>query len=295
MNGNEEGFEKRAALIQRLADYLYGRVGPERAIDLRQVTDQLRDDNPEVLKQLLRKLDALEILEFDGRENIRLRIAGKNLYEKQCMPETILGLNYSDAKYSPAVVRIVVRKPDGVDVSGTGFFIADPPNSIITNRHVVFGNKILHIDNSAGQRVWEGELPSVLGPEDLDIAAIQCATPEDIMPIRIDWAADSVRPLDEVLVLGYPYVAFHEPALHHAKGKVGSRPRRLAGPGQEVRDSLIISDVAAPGCSGGPVISMEGRVVGIVAGEVGAEGENIGRQIFISVIPSHYLREVFRQ
>lgn len=295
MNGDHEGFAPRAARIQLLSDSLYRLAGAGNIVELNQILEQIRNEDPASIAQLLRKLDAMEIVDFDGMERIRLRVAGKTYYDEQCMAEVILGLNYSDEKYSSAVVRIVLRKPDGSAVSGTGFFVNDPPNHIVTNRHVVDGNTIVRIEDLNGRPVREGELPKVLGPEDLDIAAIECPIPRDLVPPRIDWTPNSVRPLDEVLVLGYPYVALHQPTLHHAKGKVGSRPRRLTGIGQEIRESLIISDVAAPGCSGGPVISIKGMVAGVIVGEVGVEGENMGRQIFVSAIPSHYLRELFQK
>jgi S1-C subfamily serine protease len=293
MNGQREAFGPMAIRIQRLADRLYGKVRPENHVELQEFLAEIQDEEPAAIVQLLRRLDGIEIIDFDGRERIRLSAVGKTFYDQQCMPEVVLGLGYSDEKYSPAVVRLVLKKPDGVVVSGSGFFVDDPPSRIITNRHVLFRNEILQIENFNGEPISVGDLPKAFGPEDLDMAAIECVAPGNFVPLRIDWAPDSVRPLDEVLVLGYPYFGLHEPALHHAKGKIGSRPRRLAGVGQMVRDSLIISDAAAPGCSGGPVISTRGMVVGIIAGEVGAEGDAAGRQIFVSAIPSHYLREVF--
>lgn len=221
---------------------------------------------------------------------VRLLGAGKSLYEQQCIPEMVLGLRYSKEKYRAAVVRIAVRHSNGEPAAGSGFFVEDPPNHIITNRHVVYKNTITHIEREDGEDIAGWQLPAILGPENLDLAAIKCPVPQNVTPIRIDWTRGAARELDEVLVMSYPYIALAKPALYPATGKVGTMVTLLT----DDRESLMISDVGAGGSSGGPVISVKGMVIGIVAREAETQVQGAGAaRILVSAIPSYYLGELF--
>jgi len=289
MHGLHENFEAIAPQIERLAGYLYGQPRPDNSVDLAEIIRALPELEAPTVERLLGKLDSSEIVEFDDRrQRITLVPYGRLLQELQCVPEVVLGLNYSDQKFAKAVVRIVIQKPDGEPGAGTGFFVAEPPDRVITNRHVA-ENQIVQIEDSRNQVILRGDSPKILGPDDLDLAAITCQMPADITPVQIDWKHESVRHRDRVLVFGYPYVANHEPALLHAEGTVLMITRRL---GAVPRNSLIISNAAARGCSGGPVIGITGMAVGIVAREEQAEVEGVAPLQFLSAIPSHYLREL---
>jgi len=288
MNGHHENFDAIAPQIERLAAHLYGQPHPNNTIELEEVIRAFPELEAVAVERLLGRLDAREIVEFDDRrQRIRLLPTGRLLNEQQCVAEFVLGLNYSNQRFANAVVRLVVVKPDGSETAGSGFFVAEPPDHVITNRHVA-ENRIIQIEDSRGQVLSRGDLPKNLGEEDLDLAAVRCQMPAQIIPIRIDWNREAVRPADNVLVFGYPYVANHEPALLHAQGTINMIARRLGA----ARNSLIISDAAARGCSGGPVISITGMVIGIVAREEEAAVEGAAPLRFLSAIPSHYLQDV---
>jgi S1-C subfamily serine protease len=290
MNGlHDDEIEIMAQNIVRLSDYLYADPREDNLVELTDVIRAFPQLCGAEVEQLLRRLDDSGIVEFDDRRQIiRLVPDGRLFQEQKCVPEVVLGLNYSDMRFSKAVVRIVVRKVNGDEGAGSGFFIADPPNLVITNRHVA-SNEIVQIEDLNNRVIFRGDPPKTLGPEDLDLAAITCQIPAEVVPIRIDWNHESARHLDPVLVFGYPYVANHEPALFHAEGTISMIARRL---GPVVRSSLIISDAAARGCSGGPVLSATGRAIGIVAREEEAQAEGNRNLVFLSAIPSYYLQEV---
>ena len=88
------------------------------------------------------------------------------------MPEVVLGFDYIDEKYRGAVVRVVVRKPNGDPAAGTGFFINDPPNHIVTNQHVA-ELEVIQIEDLDNNAFHHGDCPRISGPEDLDLAAIR--------------------------------------------------------------------------------------------------------------------------
>ncbi len=274
--------------IELLCEFLYARPRETNILGLGQIIEGLPQLDGRTVEQILTGLSESEIIEFDDRrETVRLLPDGRRFHELKCVPEVVFGLGYSDNRFSRAVVRIVIRKVNGDPGAGSGFFIAGPPNHIVTNRHIA-SNEIVQIENLEGRVVSEGDLPKILAPEDLDLAAISCQMPDGVIPIRIDWDPESARPLHRVLLLGYPYVANHAPALFHAEGKISMVSKRL---GSVLRTSLVISDVAARGCSGGPVLNIMGRAIGIVAREEEAQTEGHRPLTFLTAIPSFYLNE----
>jgi S1-C subfamily serine protease len=272
----------RAQHIQKIADHLYGGVHAESPIQLTEIANQTQIDKAEVAF-LLRKFEGKELVDFDGQQ-VRLMGAGKSLYEEQCFPEFVMGLEYCLEKYRAAVVRVVVVNTRGDQAAGTGFFADAPLDRIVTNRHVLFQRTIVRIEGQNGEPVSTGPLPAKLAPGDLDLATIECAVPCGVKPLRVDWKRDAARELEEVLVLSYPLLALTKVALYPAIGNVGILGEEL----QSGRNSLMISHVGAPGSSGGPVISAKGKVIGVVSHE--AETQDVGGiRIFLSAIPSHYL------
>jgi len=285
MSGFSEDFPILSRQIQCIADYLFGRNHRDELVKLDEVAHETEIDRADAVR-LLRKLEAKEIVDIDGQD-VRLMGLGVSLYEDRCIPEFVLGLSFSLEKYRAAVVRIIVGRPEGGEAAGTGFFVTAPQNRIITNRHVVFRRTIIRIEDEHGEALSTGPLQIKLGPEDLDLAAIQCPPPHNVTPIPVDWKPDSARELDEVLVLSYPDIALTKPALYPATGKVGILGDLLIG-----RKSLLISGVASAGSSGGPVISVKGKAIGIVAHEAESQGTGATR-IFVGAIPGHYLGEIF--
>jgi len=285
MSGLSEESTLVSGQVQSIADYLFGRPHSSDLIQLNDIASGTQIDKTN-LPRLLRKLETKEIIDIEG-QHVRLRGLGVSLHEERCIPEFVLGLPFCLEKYRAAVVRIVVGKVEGGEAAGTGFFVTAPPNRIITNRHVVFRRTIIRIENEHGEIIATGPLQAETGPENLDLAAIQFAAPPDVTPIPIDWARDSVRELDEVLVLSYPDIALTKPALYPATGRVGILGDLLIG-----RKSLMISGVASAGSSGGPIISEKGKAIAIVAREAESREEGATR-IFVGAIPSHYLAEIF--
>lgn len=287
MNGLPEAFGPLAARLERLTDFLYGQDYPNNRVSFAQITAALPDENVEALRQSLRKLNGKELIYFDGQNNVELYGLGKYLHAGGCVPEFVLGFEYVAEKYRDAVVRVVVRKANGDPAAGSGFFINDPPNHIITNRHVA-ENEVTQIEDRDGHVVHAGNCHRILAPEeDLDLGAIQCQQPANIVPLKIAWSRGSLRPMAEVLVLGYPLVGGHLPGLHHGRGRIGQIAKQFSG-----AESIILTELTDAGGSGGPVINFEGMVVGIVSGQRIAQGAGPIQTVFVNAIPSDYLRQV---
>ena len=205
-----------------------------------------------------------------------------------CVPELILGERYIAERFGPAVVHVIVQTANHDETGGSGFFCSDYPGYIATGAHVVRDRQILRIVNHAREVLAQGPLPVVVGPNNLDIALIRCQQPTDLIPIRIEWRQEMLRPLEELLIFGYPPYPNRLPALHHSRAELHAITQDF----RNERDSLIISSVTRPGSSGGPVLTARGFATGIV------DQENMGEHLderpisFFTATPSRYFREL---
>ncbi len=164
----------------------------------------------------------------------------------------------------PSVVRVTgyTRSKDGkeeVERSvGTGVVIVDK-GIILTNLHVVQGAESIKVEFSDGLE----SVATVTGvqPEN-DLAVLQAQKiPDDLIAATMRSTQD-LLPGDEVLAVGFPFGI----GPSASTGVVSGLKRSFRSPeGKQAMDNLIQFDAAAnPGNSGGPLVTMDGQVVGIV-------------------------------
>ena len=130
---------------------------------------------------------------------------------------------------------------------------------ILTNLHVVLGAQKLRLRFADGTES-DAELVSVQ-PEN-DLAVLQAKTlPDDLQAATMRSTGD-LAPGDQVIAVGYPFGI--GPSV--SAGVVSGLKRDYVSPqGKRVLTNLIQFDAAAnPGNSGGPLVTMDGEVVGIV-------------------------------
>ncbi len=165
---------------------------------------------------------------------------------------------------SPSVVRVTsfVKSKDGKeDVQfgvGTGVVIVDK-GIILTNLHVVQGAQSVKVTFFDGME----STASVTGaqPEN-DLAVLQAhKIPDDMIAATMRSTAE-LRPGDQVLAVGFPFGI----GPSASAGVVSGLKRSFRSPeGKQELTNLIQFDAAAnPGNSGGPLVTMDGQVVGIV-------------------------------
>jgi S1-C subfamily serine protease len=165
----------------------------------------------------------------------------------------------------PSVVRVQGLRddPDGYagDMEhgvGTGVVIVDK-GLILTNLHVVAGSDKVKVTFFDG---LESDASVVsLQPEN-DLAVLKAArVPDDMAPATLRSTKDLV-PGDEVVAVGFPFGI--GPSV--SSGVVSGLKREFLSPqGKRVLTNLIQFDAAAnPGSSGGPLVTADGAVVGIV-------------------------------
>ena len=141
---------------------------------------------------------------------------------------------------------------------GTGVVIVDD-GTILTNLHVVYGAKRLTVTFYDGTEA-EARLVSV-HPEN-DLAVIRAQKIPDDLPAATLGSAGRLKPGDEVVAVGFPFGM--GPSVSY--GVISGLNREFRSPeGERLLTRLIQFDAAANfGNSGGPLVTMQGDVVGIV-------------------------------
>ncbi|HZD41979.1 MAG TPA: trypsin-like peptidase domain-containing protein [Terriglobales bacterium] len=165
----------------------------------------------------------------------------------------------------PSIVRVRGLEPgkDGKDIEksvGTGVVIVDK-GIILTNLHVVLGAKrvqVVFADGLESDATITGVRP------EHDLAVLQAQTiPDDLVAATMQSTAN-LKLGDQVVAVGFPFGI--GPSV--TAGVVSGLQREFHSPeGKRQLTNLIQFDAAAnPGNSGGPLVTLEGEVVGIVTG-----------------------------
>jgi S1-C subfamily serine protease len=166
-----------------------------------------------------------------------------------------------------SVVRVVgeqpVDRPDPKEGEekksiGSGVVIVDK-GLILTNLHVVQGAVRIRVTFANGTQS-DASIINVQ-PEN-DLAVLQATTLPDDLEAATMRSTGGLRPGDEVIAVGYPFGI----GPSTSQGVVSGLKREFRSPeGKRILTNLIQFDAAAnPGNSGGPLVTMDGNVVGIV-------------------------------
>ncbi|HET7032615.1 MAG TPA: trypsin-like peptidase domain-containing protein [Casimicrobiaceae bacterium] len=172
------------------------------------------------------------------------------------------------AKAYEAVRRSVVRvrgranseREDGYATEGvgTGVVIVDT-GIILTNLHVVAGADQVQVEFFDGM---ESEASVIGARPEHDLAVLQAKKLPDDLPAATLRSTADLAVGDEVVAVGFPFGI----GPSASAGIVSGLQREYRSPqGKQVLTNLIQFDAAAnPGNSGGPLVTADGEVVGIV-------------------------------
>ncbi|MEO6362099.1 MAG: trypsin-like peptidase domain-containing protein, partial [Caldimonas sp.] len=170
----------------------------------------------------------------------------------------------------PSLVRVVGLMTEGDDGKddkdhgsvergvGSGVVIIDN-GTILTNLHVVAGAKKIRVTFADGS---ESDATVINTQPENDLAVLRARPiPDDLFAATMRSTAD-LSPGDQVVAVGFPFGI--GPSV--SSGVVSGLKRQFRSPdGQQMLTNLIQFDAAAnPGNSGGPLVTMDGEVVGIV-------------------------------
>ena len=133
--------------------------------------------------------------------------------------------------------------------SGTGFIINES-GLVVTNRHVVEGARRVSVILSTGEE-FRGDV--IQRHSVLDLAYIQINSDQSFTPLALGDSND-VRIGEAVIAIGYPLGE-----------ELGLEPTVSRGIISAKRDEYLQTDASLnPGNSGGPLLSGDGRVIGVI-------------------------------
>jgi serine protease Do len=162
----------------------------------------------------------------------------------------------------PAVVCIegkgkaaVRPKLDDIDPGfGSGFLI-DPSGIVVTNNHVVRDTSVVEVTLHDGRKFTSKDIRR--DPK-ADLAVIRLETKEQL-PFLEFGSSDAMEVGDRVLAVGAPFGLTGSVT----QGIVSGKSRNL---NLNLYEDFLQTDAAVnPGNSGGPLVNMEGKVVGLTA------------------------------
>ncbi len=193
------------------------------------------------------------------------RLRAEKEREKEREKEKQAALDPSKPKVKPKPPAPAIVKPadpkDDEEVEygvGTGVVIIDK-GVILTNLHVVSGADRIKVIFSDGLES-EARITGVQAEDDL--AVLQASKIPDDMIAATMRSTNDLAPGDKVLAVGFPFGI----GPSASGGVVSGLKRAFRSPeGKQEMTNLIQFDAAAnPGNSGGPLVTMDGEVVGIV-------------------------------
>jgi len=149
---------------------------------------------------------------------------------------------------------------------GTGWPIA--PGYVITNNHVVSGSNDVVLVTGNGERI---PAKAVLLDEKNDIAFLS-VTDSTCLPPALPLAGSPAETGASVFTIGFPRIDVlgTAPKLTGGMISAGTGPRNNP---ESYRTTVSIQ----PGNSGGPLLNMQGEVVGLVTSMLGVRNESTGK------------------
>ncbi|QNP49803.1 S1C family serine protease [Diaphorobacter aerolatus] len=167
------------------------------------------------------------------------------------------------AKIAPSVVHVVgyTRTKRGTEVErgeGTGVVVIDT-GIILTNLHVVNGSRRIEVQFADGST---SNAVVVNVQVENDLAVLKASEPPDDLQAAAMRSTEGLNAGDQVVAVGFPFGI--GPSV--SAGVISGFKREFQSPeGKQVLRNLIQFDAPAnPGNSGGPLVTMDGEVIGIV-------------------------------
>ncbi|MGG5820324.1 trypsin-like peptidase domain-containing protein [Falsiroseomonas sp. HW251] len=141
--------------------------------------------------------------------------------------------------------------------SGTGFVVA--PDRVMTNHHVVDGCDRILARTPDGR--WLAATPPAQVDRALDLAVL--TIPGNPGPVLAFRAGPAIRRGEDVIVYGFPLAGLLSSDPKLTRGVINA----LAGVGNDPNNFQISAEVQ-PGNSGGPMLDLQGHVVGVVVSKL---------------------------
>ena len=155
---------------------------------------------------------------------------------------------------SASVLKVHGTNSCGNGIEGSGFLYA--PDRLMTNAHVVAGVSEPDVLLDAGPVPAE----VVYYNEDLDVAVLEFES-DGLPTLVFDRDAQAG---DGVAILGYPQDGPYDVQVARLRAEQRLRSPDIYGNGTVLREVFSLRGLVRPGNSGGPIVTSEGRVAGVV-------------------------------
>ena len=155
---------------------------------------------------------------------------------------------------SDSVVKVLGQARCERGIEGSGFVYA--PDRIMTNAHVVAGvsEPFVEID---GRRI---RAEVVLFDPELDVAVLAVEA-LGVGPLEFDTRGESGQP---AAILGYPENGPFDARAARIRSRIDLRSPDIYDRGEVSRQSFSVRGLVRSGNSGGPLVSADGDVLGVI-------------------------------
>jgi S1-C subfamily serine protease len=190
----------------------------------------------------------LRLVLADGRESV--------LRDQEVCTERRAELSAAAAP-APAVAQARPNQNARRVASGTGFVVA--PDRVLTNHHVVDGCDRVLARTADGR--WLAATPPAQVDRALDLAVL--TIPGNPGPSLAFRSQPAVRRGEDVVVYGFPLAGLLSADPKLTRGVINA----LGGVGNDQNNFQISAEVQ-PGNSGGPMLDLQGNIVGVVVSKL---------------------------
>lgn len=178
----------------------------------------------------------------------------------------------------PSIVRVMGEAPQCERLlQGTGFVIA--PDLIVTNAHVVAGATTVRLETVVGMAD-----ANVVHYDPLDDVALLRTTDLPLEPMQ--WAGQDARPGDDAVVLGFPESGPFKATPARVTENIIIRGPDIYSSARHERQSYVLKADVRHGNSGGPLITPEGKILGLVFG-AGVNNDETGYALTHDEVQPH--------
>ncbi|MDO5030805.1 MAG: MarP family serine protease [Corynebacterium sp.] len=178
----------------------------------------------------------------------------------------------------PSIVRVMGEAPQCERLlQGTGFVVA--PDLIVTNAHVVAGATTVRLETVVGMAD-----ANVVHFDPLDDVALLRTTDLPLEPIQ--WADREAMPGDDAVVLGFPESGPFKATPARVSEDIIIRGPDIYSSTRHERRSYVLKADVRHGNSGGPLITPQGQVLGLVFG-AGVNNDQTGYALTHEEVQPH--------
>ena len=214
-----------------------------------------------------------------GQERAKAEIARNMLTE---LPQPEQRIAWVAKAAGPSVVGIQTQAAKGRSTSIGSGVVVDANGFILTNYHVIANTRSISIELSDGRKFDKAFLVGQDPTTDLAVLKIDAS---DLTPIL--WGDSNALDIgDAVVAIGNPF------GLEHTvtSGIISAKERYNPVPGGRVQVYLQTDAAINQGNSGGPLVNMQGELIGINTAIIGESFQGVG-----FAIPSLMVKRVYEE